>query len=151
MVVVGSSVVAGSSVVVVGSSVVVVGSSVVVGSVDDEFVINPTKEQRERSQMAVTVASTDSRIAMIEAGANIIPDDVCQRLKVDEWAFINDLVGNEGSLTRAIFLQTKSFSAPKFAFTTNTLKKKLPTRLSALEKRTSTKIKSSFPAPWRKD
>ncbi len=51
-------------------------SAVSVGLVDGEFVINPTKAQREVSQMAVTVASTDSRIAMIEAGANIVPDDV---------------------------------------------------------------------------
>ena len=51
-------------------------SAVSVGLVNDEFVINPTKEQREVSRMAVTVASTDSRIAMIEAGADIIPDDV---------------------------------------------------------------------------
>lgn len=51
-------------------------SSVSVGYVDGEFVINPTLEQRKVSQMAVTVASTDSRIAMIEAGANEIPDDV---------------------------------------------------------------------------
>lgn len=51
-------------------------SSVSVGLVDDEFVINPTKEQRAKSRMAVTVASTDSRIAMIEAGADIVPDDV---------------------------------------------------------------------------
>ena len=33
---------------------------------------------------------------------NIIPEDICQSLQVDEWAFINDLVGDEGSLTRAI-------------------------------------------------
>ena len=51
-------------------------SAVSVGLVDGEFVINPTKEQREVSKMAVTVASTDSRIAMIEAGADIVPDDV---------------------------------------------------------------------------
>ena len=51
-------------------------SAVSVGLVDGEYVINPTKAQREVSQMAVTVASTDSRIAMIEAGANIVPDDV---------------------------------------------------------------------------
>ena len=51
-------------------------SAVSVGLVDGEFVINPTKAQRDVSQMAVTVASTDSRIAMIEAGANIVPDDV---------------------------------------------------------------------------
>ena len=51
-------------------------SGVSVGLIDGEFIINPTKKQRELSQMAVTVASTDSRIAMIEAGANIVPDDV---------------------------------------------------------------------------
>lgn len=51
-------------------------SAVSVGYVDGEIVINPTAEQKEKSQMAVTVASTDSRIAMIEAGANEVSDDV---------------------------------------------------------------------------
>ena len=51
-------------------------SGVSVGYVDGEYVINPTAEQRAKSRMAVTVASTDSRIAMIEAGADEIPDDV---------------------------------------------------------------------------
>jgi hypothetical protein len=46
-----------------------------VGLVDGEFVINPTDEQKKTSQMAVTVASTDSRIAMIEAGANEVDDE----------------------------------------------------------------------------
>ncbi len=47
-----------------------------VGYVDGEYVINPNAEQRKKSRMAVTVASTDSRIVMIEAGADEIPDDV---------------------------------------------------------------------------
>lgn len=51
-------------------------SGVSVGYVDGEIVINPTAEQRERSEMAVTVASTDSKVAMIEAGANEIPEDI---------------------------------------------------------------------------
>ncbi len=51
-------------------------SSVSVGLVDGEYVINPNKEQRAVSKMAVTVASTDSRIAMIEAGADCVSDDV---------------------------------------------------------------------------
>lgn len=50
-------------------------SGVSVGLVDGEFVINPTEAQREASEMAVTVASTDSRIAMIEAGANGVSDE----------------------------------------------------------------------------
>ncbi len=51
-------------------------SGVSVGYVDGQYVINPTSAQRAVSQMAVTVASTDSRIAMIEAGANIVSDEV---------------------------------------------------------------------------
>lgn len=51
-------------------------SGVSVGLIDGEFIINPNAEQRKISEMAVTVASTDERIAMIEAGANEIPDDV---------------------------------------------------------------------------
>ena len=51
-------------------------SGVSVGYVDGAFVINPDAEQRKVSKMAVTVASTSSRVAMIEAGADQIPDDV---------------------------------------------------------------------------
>ncbi len=50
-------------------------SGVSVGLVNGEFVINPNAEQRKISQMSVTVASTDSRIAMIEAGANEVDDE----------------------------------------------------------------------------
>lgn len=51
-------------------------SGVSVGYVDGEYVINPTAEQKERNQMNVTVASTAELVAMIEAGAREIPDDV---------------------------------------------------------------------------
>lgn len=51
-------------------------SGVSVGLIDNEFIINPTEKQREKSQMNLTVASTDKLIAMIEAGANEIPDDI---------------------------------------------------------------------------
>ena len=50
-------------------------SGVSVGLIDGEFIINPTAEQRKLSQMAVTVASTDESIAMIEAGANEVSDE----------------------------------------------------------------------------
>ena len=50
-------------------------SGVSVGLIDGKFIINPTAEQRKLSQMAVTVASTDERIAMIEAGANEVSDE----------------------------------------------------------------------------
>lgn len=51
-------------------------SGVSVGLVDGEYVINPTSEQRKKSDMAVTVASTKDLVAMIEAGANEVSDEV---------------------------------------------------------------------------
>ena len=50
-------------------------SSVNVGLIDDEIIINPTLEQREKSELRLTVSSTEDLVAMIEAGANEIPDD----------------------------------------------------------------------------
>ncbi len=46
------------------------------GYVDGEYIINPTVEQREKSEMLVTVAGTKEKIVMIEAAANEIPEDV---------------------------------------------------------------------------
>ena len=50
--------------------------AVVVGLVDGKFVINPTLEQREKSEMYVTVAGTKEKVVMIEAGANEVAEDV---------------------------------------------------------------------------
>ena len=51
-------------------------SSVSLGLVDGKYVINPTLEERAKTEMTVTVASTDSLVAMIEAGANEISNEV---------------------------------------------------------------------------
>ena len=48
----------------------------VAGLVDGEIVINPTAEQRHRSEMAVTVATTEKKVVMLEAGANQVPDEI---------------------------------------------------------------------------
>ena len=46
------------------------------GLVDGEYVINPTVEQREKSEMLVTVAGTKQKVVMIEAGANEVEESV---------------------------------------------------------------------------
>ena len=80
-------------------------SGVSVGLVDGKYVINPTEAERAKSEMAVTVASTDSLVAMIEAGANEIPNDVMfdgimfaheENKKIVEWIkSIREEVGKE--------------------------------------------------------
>lgn len=51
-------------------------AAVNVGLIDGKIIINPTEEQREVSDLTLTVAGTEEKIAMIEAGANEVPDDV---------------------------------------------------------------------------
>ena len=51
-------------------------AAVNVGLVDGQIVINPTEKQREKSDLTLTVAATEKKITMIEAGANEVPDDV---------------------------------------------------------------------------
>ena len=49
-------------------------ASTQVGLVDGELVFNPTAEQKEKSDLALTVASTREKVIMIEAGANEVPE-----------------------------------------------------------------------------
>ena len=49
---------------------------VALGLIDGEFIINPTTAQREESEMFCTIASTASKVVMIEAAGNEIPDEV---------------------------------------------------------------------------
>ncbi len=50
-------------------------AAVAVGYVNDKIVINPTEEERKNSRLTLTVAGTIEKIAMIEAGADEIPDN----------------------------------------------------------------------------
>ena len=47
-----------------------------VGYVDGNIVINPNAEQKEKSDLNLTVAGTMEKITMIEAGANEIPNEI---------------------------------------------------------------------------
>lgn len=47
-----------------------------VGLVNGEVVINPTAEQRKESTLELTVAASEKKVVMIEAGAKEVPDDV---------------------------------------------------------------------------
>ncbi len=46
-----------------------------VGLVDGKIVVNPTAEQRSRSEMFLTIAGTKEKVNMIEAGANSVSED----------------------------------------------------------------------------
>lgn len=50
--------------------------SVVVGYVDGQYVINPDNEQRAKSKMHLTVSGTKDAIMMVEAGAEMVPENI---------------------------------------------------------------------------
>ena len=50
--------------------------SIKVGIVDGKIVLNPNLEQREKSDLDLTVSATPQKVCMIEAGANQVPDEL---------------------------------------------------------------------------
>ena len=46
-----------------------------VGYVGGQFIINPSSTEKEKSDLNLTLAGTATKITMIEAGANELPDD----------------------------------------------------------------------------
>ena len=48
--------------------------SVLIGRVDGQFIVNPSLEQREASDMHLVVSGTKDAIMMVEAGANEVPE-----------------------------------------------------------------------------
>ncbi len=50
-------------------------AGVFVGLVDGKIVINPTAEQRAKSDLELTVAGSKNKVVMIEAGANEVDDE----------------------------------------------------------------------------
>ncbi len=80
-----------------------------VGLVDGEIVINPTLEQRAKTDLNLTVASTADLVAMIEAGGNEIPDDLM---------FDCIMAGHEENKKIVKFIQgiVDEVGKPKFAY-----------------------------------
>ena len=50
-------------------------AAVAVGYIDGQVIINPTVEQRAKSRLTLTLAGTEEKITMIEAGADELPND----------------------------------------------------------------------------
>lgn len=46
------------------------------GYVDGQIVLNPNQEQKHASKLDLTVAATEGKVIMIEAGASELPDDI---------------------------------------------------------------------------
>ncbi len=81
-----------------------------VGLVDGELVLMPTLEQRAKSDLTLTVASSEHKVVMIEAGANEVPDE----------KMIEAINAGHAEITKSLIPFIKDIQAqigkPKFAF-----------------------------------
>ena len=71
--------------------------------VDGEFIVNPSQEQWKNGDLQLTVASTSTKVIMIEAGANEIPEAKmieaiykCHEINQTIIEFINKMVAEVG-------------------------------------------------------
>ncbi|MDQ0203665.1 polyribonucleotide nucleotidyltransferase [Pectinatus haikarae] len=47
-----------------------------IGCIDGKFIVNPTVEEREKSDLNLTIAGSHDAVMMVEAGANELPEEV---------------------------------------------------------------------------
>ncbi|MEG0963380.1 MAG: polyribonucleotide nucleotidyltransferase [Lachnospiraceae bacterium] len=78
-------------------------STTQIGMIDGAFIINPNQEQWKNGELNLTVASTNEKVIMIEAGANEISEDkmieaIYKAHEVNQQviAFINTIVAEVG-------------------------------------------------------
>jgi polyribonucleotide nucleotidyltransferase len=108
-----------------------------VGLVDGEIVLMPNAEQRAKSDLQLTVASSEKKVVMIEAGANQVADDVMLKAINAAHAeitsslipFINDIVAQIGKkkvefesmdVDPDLFNSIKDFAIEKVRFALDT-------------------------------
>ena len=81
-----------------------------VGLVDGEIVLMPDAEQRAKSDLQLTVASSEKKVVMIEAGANEVDDDT----------MLKAIMAGHEEINRSIIPFIKEIQAaigkPKFSF-----------------------------------
>lgn len=104
----------GSSIAVAISDIPWAGptAAVALGLVDGEIVVNPNAKEREISDMYVTLAGTEDKVCMIEAGANEVPDELMLEAITEGHKVISDICRFIKSIVAEIGL-------PKYTYTSS--------------------------------
>ncbi|WP_082418965.1 polyribonucleotide nucleotidyltransferase [Massilibacterium senegalense] len=99
-------------------------AGVIVGRVDGKFVINPTVEQAEKSDLHLIVAGTKDAINMVEAGANAVPEEIMLEAIMFGHEEIKRLVAFQEEIA-------KQLAKPKMAVVLHELDKELTEKIKA--------------------
>lgn len=81
-----------------------------VGQVDGKFVINPTIEEQEESDVLLTVAGTKDAVNMVEAEADEVPEDIILDAIMYGHKEITRLVGFQEEIIEAVGLEKRSIT-----------------------------------------
>ncbi|MGN7939834.1 polyribonucleotide nucleotidyltransferase [Virgibacillus sp. 6R] len=77
-------------------------AGVTVGRINNEFIINPTVEQTEKSDIHLVVAGTKDAINMVEAGANEVPEEIMLEAIMFGHEEIKRLIAFQEEVTAAV-------------------------------------------------
>lgn len=137
-------------------------AGVFVGLVDGEFIINPTAEQREKSDLELTVAGSKAKVVMIEAGANEINDDDMFKaimLAHDEIKKLCDFIGSiqaeigkpkfayeSGDVNEDLYEEVKAFIIDDIRYAIDTDDKNIrDERMAVVTEKVLAKYSESYP------
>ena len=100
-------------------------AGVKVGRVDGEFIVNPTPEELEKSDLDLTVAGTKDAINMVEAGAQQVSEDVMLDALMFGHAAVKELIEFQEKIIEEI-------GSPKMEYETLTPEDELVKRIREL-------------------
>ncbi|WP_416326528.1 polyribonucleotide nucleotidyltransferase [[Eubacterium] hominis] len=106
-------------------------AGVIVGRVDGEYVINPTAEQQEKSDIHLTVAGTKYAVNMVEAGAK----------EVDEEAMLGAIMFGHEHIKQLVAFQEEIAAAVG--------KEKMEIKLYTVDESIDAEVRGSFEASIR--
>lgn len=106
-------------------------AGVIVGRVDGEYIINPTSEQQEKSDIHLTVAGTKYAVNMVEAGAK----------EVDEEAMLGAIMFGHEHIKQLVAFQEEIAAAVG--------KEKMEVKLYTVEEAIDMEVRAGFEAKIR--
>ncbi len=77
-------------------------ATVRVGMINDEFIVNPTREQMDQSKLELIVSGNDQTIVMVEGEAEIISEDTLVDALKFAHKYIKDIIDLQNKLVEAV-------------------------------------------------
>lgn len=89
-------------------------AGVTVGYINGEYILNPTKEQRENMDIYLSVAGTKTAITMVEAGSNEVSEDEMLKAIIFGHEAIKDICLQQEKYLEELAVKKMEFSAPDY-------------------------------------